>query len=216
MPFSLIATASGQSTDTNTVESSSADTTGSNLLIVLALAQPVTGVTVSDSKSNTWIPLTAQQNGVATGSQFFYSLSPTTGTNHTFTVDAAGAFPAVIVQAWSGAAAFDDENGANQASGTSLQTGSVTPAENNELFVSGCGPGGGGTVTNAIDSSFIETDDLDENANAAGGALAYKIQTSAAAENPTWTATGGPGPAERSAVIAAFTSAARFFLLTRF
>ena len=214
MAWSLITTASGQSINNDDVTSSSVDTTGANFLIVLALAQPVTSVTVTDSKSNAWTPLTAQQNGVATGSKLFYSIHPTVGTGHTFTVTGTGTFPAVLVQAWRGVRSFDAENGANQASGTTLQTGSVTPAEDNELFVSGCGPGGGGTVTNAIDSGFTETGDLDEFASSAGGAMAYKIQTAGGAENPTWTASGGAGPSERSAVIAAFRPAK--FLLTRF
>ena len=215
MAWSLVTTASGQSTNNDDVTSSSVDTTGANLLVLLALAQPVTGVTVSDSKSNTWTPLTAQQNGSATGSKLYYCFAPTVGASHTFTVSATGTFPAVLVQAWSGGLAFDAENGANQASGTTLQTGSVTPAGDNELFVSGCGPGGGGAVVNDIDSGFTETGDLDENANSAGGAMAYKIQTTGGAENPTWTASGGAGPAERSAVIAAFTMAPRRFLLVR-
>lgn len=214
MAWALITTASGQSTDNDTVVTAGVDTTGANLLVLLALAQPVTGVTVSDSKSNAWTALTAQQNGVATGTRLYYSVNPTVGTGHTFTVSATGTFPAVAVQAWRGAKAFDAENGANQASGTTLQTGSVTPAGDNELFVSGCGPSGGGVVTNAIDSGFTETADLDENATAAGGAMAYKVQTAAGAENPTWTASGGPGPAERAAVIAAFTP--KLFFLTRF
>lgn len=212
MGWSLVATDSAQSTDDNSVTTPGVDTTGANLMVLLALAQPVTGVVVSDSKGNTWTPLTAQQNGVATGTRFYYCLNPIVGSGHTFTVSATGTFPAVIVQAWNGAHAFDAENGANQAAGTTLQPGSVTPAEDNELFVTGCGPGGGGVVTNAVDSGFTETADLDENANAAGGAMAYKVQTSAGAENPTWTASGGAGPAERAAVIATFTAlSATFF-----
>ena len=116
----------------------------------------------------------------------------------TFTATATGGHPTIFVQAWGGAdltAPFDQQNGNTAASGTTYQPGSVTPGSANELIVSLLFGAGSGTTT--IDSSFTISDQLASTANAMAGGMAYLIQTSAAAVNPTWTrgGIGNVGPA---------------------
>ena len=109
--------------------------------------------------------------------------------------------PSLAVKAFSGVQAtpFDQENGATLTSaGTSHQPGSVTPSEANELVVTGIGFASEATESNVtIDSSFLPGTmviDVDwsqvTDGDHFGSALAYKIQSSASAENPTWTWTG--------------------------
>jgi hypothetical protein len=71
-----------------------------------------------------------------------------------------------------------------------LQTGSVTPSENNEVLIAGTGIEGTGR-TATINSSFTITDGIaGDGATRMGGYAAYLIQTTATAVNPTWTYSG--------------------------
>jgi hypothetical protein len=69
-----------------------------------------------------------------------------------------------------------------------MQSGSITPVSNGELVIAaaciGCDPGGSANVT--VDSGFTITD-LDTNSGNTAVSLAYLIQSSASALNPTWT-----------------------------
>src|SRR5262249_33242092 len=102
-----------------------------------------------------------------------------------------GGFPSIFVQAFKNATAnpFDAENGNTANPSTTNQVGSVTPASSGELIVTHLGWGTTGQ-TASIDSGFTITDQIDlVSGQHYGGALAYKIKTDAAAENPTWTVT---------------------------
>lgn len=165
--------------------SSSIDTTGATLLVIHVADADAVATTVSDSKGNTWTPLAARQNSVE--SQLYYCASPTVGSGHTFTTSASSAFPAGQVLAFSGvdASPFDVQNG-NTTTDSTIQTGSVTPAEDGSLIVAGVGHVRG--VSPTIGSGFAVTD-----SNALyggtyyGAGAAYLVQTTAAAINPTWT-----------------------------
>lgn len=195
--------------------SGSIDTTGASLLVMgLAGFQPVNAYTISDSKSNTWTPLTLKATGAANEArtQLFYVANPTVGTGHTFTWAYAGygnATAAVI--AFSGAATaspFDLENGfAINSEVSTIQPGSITPSENNEVVVvMGGFPNDMTSGTGAIDGGFtIAHQQNFGGSNVVGGLMAYLIQTTAAAANPTITAPTGTDP--MSAVIASFKSA---------
>lgn len=186
--FTLKANASAHATSAPTT--SAIDTSGANLLVVVAIkfAPGVTGASITDSKSNTWTSLTAQTQASDAYCQIFYCASPTVGTGHTFTWLGANTFAGVAVQAWSGAnvTPFDVENGAG-ATATSLATGSVTPGQNNSLIIAGlCASTGSNTY--AIDSGFTVTDSIDYvGGSGLGIAMAYFKQGSAAAINPTWS-----------------------------
>ena len=169
--------------------SSAIDTSGANL-ITLIVGGTGTPSSVTDNKGNTYT-LRATGSGASQASRIYSATNPTVGSGHTFTVSApTNTFVSLIVLAFSGAdtsSPFDQNNGVSTDGVTSIQPGSVTPSVNDELLV--CSLGLGGDVTNlAIGSSFT----LQENLPLGSGvnyaaAGAYKIQTSAGAENPQWT-----------------------------
>lgn len=170
-------------------------TTGATLLIV-GESCSTTCLAPTDSLSNKWVALTQQTIG-AVRESIWYSTNPVVGSAQTFT----GSSPTfgICVTAFSGVltslSALDVQNGATTASTTSLQPGSITPSQNNELVVSYLG---GGVSTNSplINSGMTITNSMNFVASASYmQAMAYIVQTTASAINPiwTWTVSGSPG-----------------------
>jgi hypothetical protein len=181
MPISLVgSTNAGSSDGGNSVTSSALDTTGANLLVV-AVVTFGAGTTPTDSKGNTWTGLTVESG--SSNVRLWYCLSPTVGTGHTFSHNSTGTYPAIQVFAFSGVDSFESQSGF----ASSYQPGSLTPAEDGALLVSTVASGAASSGL-AVDSSFIG---LEFTPNSAGqhvpGGTAYKIQTTAGAENPTWS-----------------------------
>lgn len=212
MAIALVSNVAAQSSTTNTITTGAIDTSGATLLV--ALVNHYTGggggAILSDSKGNTWVGLTAQSvPTVSTSVRLYYAANPTVGTGHTFTATGTFSFPFVAAQAFSGAltvSPFDQQNGNTSSGATNLTTGSVTPSENDELLIAGLGfQDAIGTATPTIDLSFTRTNSLDRIVEGLGGAIAYLVQTTAAAANPTWSwVTSRPA----CTVIATFKAAA--------
>jgi hypothetical protein len=145
------------------------------------------------SPCNTYTGLTAQSNTADGRSRIWYNENPTVGAGHVFTVTCTtSCYPVISVLVCTGtrtSSSFDQENGSN-ASGatvTTIQPGSVTPSENNEVVIAGLSYTG--TTVATVDSGFNQLDataPLDAG-NAFGGGIAFKVQTTAAGVNPTWT-----------------------------
>ncbi len=165
-------------------------TTGAKLIVLATTYYnpSAANVVVSDNKSNTWTALTAQasSNSVA---RLYYCINPTVGTGHTFTISGSAIYGTIMAQAYScdTTPVYQAITGANLGSVTSGQGGSITPTEDNCLIV---------TALNAwratggfsINSGFTITDSAPEiGSSSFGMAFAYKIQTTAGAENPTWS-----------------------------
>ncbi len=199
MSYALVTSDSAQSGDANSVTTGGKNTTGSSLLVIMVAGLTGKTPTISDSKGNSWSPLTGQDTISAGGNgkgQLYYSIPISVGASHTFTASQTGSFPSIFVLAFSGGATsgvFDVQTGAvGNAVGT-LAGGTITPGSNNEVVISG-----NQTSLNAptVDSGFT----LQESAStlgglAFGGGIAYKIQTTATAVNPTWTLSGSGGNA---------------------
>jgi len=199
MAYALIDHTAAGSTDGNGVTTGAINTTGADLLVaVISDYSAGGGVSFSDSKGNTWALLTQYNDGVAARVQIAYVKSPSVGSGHTFTATNAFTFPSVCVAAFSGSdlsAPFDQQNGASNSSTTSQQPGSVTPSANNELLIAGVSFNGAFSGL-SVNSSFTSLDSAAYAGGAClGSALGYKIQTSAGAENPTWSWTGTAGAA---------------------
>ncbi len=213
MAFALVANvAAGSSDGGNNVTTGGVDTTGATLLIVGVASYDGSGtpvaITVSDSKGNTWTPLTRTTflSGAVIVCQFFYCAVPTVGAGHTFSVSSTGAFPTLAAAAFTGntGTPFDQENGGRASGVTSLQPGSVTPTEDDELLVTIVGSNT--TNTLSLDGGFTETDEVAySGGNHFGASMAYLIQASLAAANPTWSWSNSTGAA---AAIATFKAAA--------
>ncbi len=212
MAYALLAhTVSG--TNSGGTTSSGIDTSGADLLVVAtAFYVASTPPTLSDSQgggSNTYTPLTLWN---ATGSsicsiRIFYCQAPThVGTGHTFTLTEPNSYASLAVLALSGSktSPFDQENGLPNGS---VQTGSVTPSEDNEILIAMVGDGTAGSASTGVNSSFTFLDRLANSTGAYFGiATAYQIQTTATARNPTFS--GQSATAACSAAIATFKQAA--------
>lgn len=183
-----VGTSTGNTTD-------AIDTTGANLLII-AISYDSTGTpTVSDSKGNSYTLIRTEEEGAYHKLSMYYSLNGTVGASHTFTVSGANTFSSIAAQAYSQIVSLDQQNGAT-ADGASLQTGSVTPTENNELLVTAVGGGYAGLVPASINSSFTKDDEQEfVTATSYGLAIAHLFQTTASAINPTWTPNSSVGMA---------------------
>jgi len=213
MAISLVATASGTSVFGNAVSTTAIDTTGATLLVISVswYSGTTTALTISDSRGNTYTPLTLRNAGNA-AHRFYYCANPTSvGSSHGATASATGIYAVVTLSAYAGTAptaSFDVENGATATSGTSLATGSVTPAANGALIVSGWA-GMNNTSNPTVGSGLTKTTSQNPSAGTCiAGAMAYLIQTTAAAINPTWSWTGTDHVAESVAVFKATAAAA--------
>lgn len=183
------------------------DTTGADFFIVAVSSYTVgTGgsETVTDSVGNTYTALTAKSNASYETIRLFYSYgSP--HASHTFTYSDTSCYAHVAVIAFSGSHAtpFDQQNGVDSTGAvTTLSPGSVTPSENDELVICALGMYSNWNVSLSIDSGFT----IEKSATAIlSVAIAYKIQTTAGAENPAWSWTTARSS---STVIATFKKAA--------
>lgn len=189
MAFSLLGNNKASASSTSTATTSGADTSGANLLIAVVAMYSVTtaSATLSDSKSNTWTHV-GNYNSSFANIGIFYAKNPTVGTSHTASCNPNGTgYPTIFFSWWSGAnttAPKDQHNGAASASGTTLQTGSITPTEDNELIITGIGDNDTGDKT--ISAGYTRQD-VQTNNSFSTGAWAYATQTTATATNPTWT-----------------------------
>src|SRR6516164_6555384 len=99
------------------------DTTGATLLVISVGYYAAATKTVSDSYSNTWTPLTAQENSGDDGNRLWYALNPVVGTGHTFTITGSGVYLSACIAAFRGVAnvtPFDVQNGAINAASTTI------------------------------------------------------------------------------------------------
>lgn len=187
--IALVSNVSVGSPGGNSVTTGSITTTGATLLVaVLTDYDAFSAGAISDSKGNTWTTLTTSNN--VSRCRIAYVANPTVGTGHTFTSTQSGEFqPALCVAAFSGVVTtspFDQQNGTTFSGATTSSPGSVTPSAANELLIAGIGFDSSNTVS--IGSGFTITNQVNSVPDAhIGAALAYKIQTSATAENPAWS-----------------------------
>jgi hypothetical protein len=201
---------------TNTVTTPAITTTGSNFSVAMVTGRG--SLTMADSNSNTWTPLTLQSDDAY--GRLYYVLSPTVGGGHTFTATDTGDRVSVAVACFSGVAtssAFDAENGKlDNSGGTTSQPGSITPSVNGELVIAACG----GYYINqqvafplTVDSGVTSQEVvLTISGVQFGISLGYLIQNVAAAINPTWAvnagASGVDGFSDVANVIASFKPSA--------
>jgi hypothetical protein len=204
MGFALLANSIGAGT------TGAIDTTGATFIVAtVAAASGVTPV-VSDNKSNTpWVHCNVALASSGSPNSWTFYINPTSvGSGHTFS--ATGSESTIAVQAYSGGAAYpdvlDDETKNSAFLVSSLNYPSaLTPSQVNCLLVAAVTFEDGSTPT--IDSSFNRSDFL----NRVGGVnkslgMAYQIQTTATARNPTWS--WAVSNANAAAVLAVFRAVA--------
>jgi hypothetical protein len=194
--MSLIAHTSAGSAGGNTITTSAIDTTGATLIVVCVSETSGVINTPTDSKSNTYTPLTNRDTGASVAVRLFYCENPTAGSGHTFSYTHNSAFPAIAVQAHGGtltASSLNTETGATGAAVTSIQPGSISPAAASDLFVTGLSFGASRVVS--IDSSFTISDQVDYLSAGGNFGIGMAYKSSGTAENPTWSWTPALSPA---------------------
>lgn len=173
--------------------SSAVNTTGGDFLAVsVGFDGAGTGLTLTDSKSNTWNLVAEYTANGRHGVRIYYAIAPTVGSGHTFSFGSANSFCSIAYAAWSGGHATapeDNHNGGGASGVTSQSSGSITPSENDCLVVSALmhgdpstiGIGGGSlAILNTTDAqSFVRV----------GVSLACEVQTTATARTATWSST---------------------------
>jgi hypothetical protein len=172
---------------------SAVDTTGARLIVIHTFFHPEVPV---DSYGNTYTPVA----GVSPGAKLWYCIDPTVGASHTFDTNTTDFSP--ICVEYFGATGTISLDTYNSGSGTgTAQPGSITPSVNNCVVIADIGSNATSGNTPSVDSGFTQTAALPFiGGTSYGGGIAYKIQTTAAAVNPTWTQTGDA----LNAVIASF------------
>ncbi|MEJ1934497.1 hypothetical protein WDZ92_30235, partial [Nostoc sp. NIES-2111] len=179
------------------------DTTGVDLIVVMAASQ--NNAPVTDSRGNTYTALTARNNA-----RLYYSKPTNVGPNTQFNIGATGtggAYPSGVVMLFSGAGATQPQSqgtGSTVTSAASISTGSFTPGEAGCVVVAGFAVDGLSvpTVTGVTQAGALGG----VSAQSLGSAAGYLIQSSAAAVNAT--ATPSSGTWSGNSVIAAFRAAA--------
>ncbi len=186
------------------------DITGATwIAVLLSWYTPISSLSYFDCSQsnntplNTWVPLTAQTSANGEQAQWLYCLGPSTVTDWQFKTAGVSTFCSTVVLWGTGnksIAAFDTENGAIGAAVSSLNTGTVTPAENNEMVLTGVtfDPSGVPTVSGYTDPGG--TDNL--TATHLGAHAGYVIQTTAGSTSATWVGSSNI----RAVVIATFKS----------
>jgi len=161
------------------------DTTGANLLVISCSGYTATP-TVSDSESNTWIPLDI--SGGSSNHQMHYCLNPTTSSTHTFSNDGLK-FVSMSVLAFSGVLDFESQaSTSSDIVGPTVQPGIMTPSTDGCLVIAGTQGDGGVYV--AVDSGFtLETVEAYVAGSSSGNATAYLVQSTASSVNPQFTNT---------------------------
>lgn len=176
------------SPDKNGFTTTPVDTTGVDLLVLCGNADNAT-YTISDSKGNSWSTSPSSSSQFSITTAIFYVIAPTVGTGHTFTLTGTNGNYAVGVLGWSGmdqSSPLDQSSAGSAGFASTLQPGSITPGQANEVLV--CTVVEGSTDTFSIDSSFTIADQIPQSNGAHHGmAVAYQIQTTATTRNPTWT-----------------------------
>ncbi len=190
MAFTLIAHASAAPV-LGVTTAGPIDTTGAKLIVITTgQLLVISDVAPTDNKGNIYTPRTPR--GIAYLVQSWECINPIVGVGHTFSITGGtiNIYPAITVQAWSatGAIIFDSENGNGTPGFATIQTGPVSPIQNNELIITAALTNQAGAVT-SINSGFTVTDIVPHGSpgpvNCAMG-MAYLLQGTAAVVNPTW------------------------------
>lgn len=199
MSFAIVNSGAAHAIASNASSATTAaiNTTGADLIVLIAGAFNSTLATPTDSVGITWTGLT-QRNQTAGNPygtnrvRMWYAYTGSTGwgtsSSHTFTLNNSGN-SVISVIAFSGAKTsgdpFDQQNtGFNNESAT-VQTGSITPSVNACLIVCGETAGAFSNSTQTVDSSITSTDTIANSPLAA--AQGWYEQPTAGAINPTWT-----------------------------
>jgi hypothetical protein len=193
MGYALISGTSKSTGGFGPLTTDAISTVGADLIVVHASHLTLAVTSVSDNQGgNTYTQLIGSSKQVGTvSSSYWYLQAPATSATHTFSVDEpTTAVLNIDVLAFSGSRSTPQqhENGAASGSAATLATGSITPGEDNCLVVAGLVHNDPSSPLASVDGGFTIGTKVDAvAATSFGSQLAYLIQTTATAANPTWT-----------------------------
>lgn len=212
--FTQIGHTSAGSGDTSTVTTGTLNVPTADLITVEIVEYQVQGTTVvlSDSQTNTYTQCgsTFEVSGGVKIRLFYTQGAGIASSSFTVTGTGNTVYPGFFVQAWTGSAASPCDttaiSGGTTASATTLQpNSSITPAQANSLIITAVVVGAVRDFT--INGGFTEQDELAFSSESYyGGSMAFLIQTTATAAQPTWDNNGAA--TEMATVIGTFKSAA--------
>lgn len=186
MAFAYLTGATGGGISTAT--SSAINTTGATLIVIGVSASGTTLADlniVSDSAGNSWV-LCGATAATSQGLTIWYCVSPATSASHTFSAT-LGTAPGIAVMAFSGTCPKPAKwvRAYSSSSVTTCQPGTLTPATDNSLIVNVAGLFAGTSITINGGYTAITRDFVGGVSLAVG--MAYLIQATATASNPTWS-----------------------------
>ena len=186
--------AAGQSSPTTVA----ADCTGANLIVINTASYAGGLPAPTDSSSNSYTASTCSSVGTGPGQGCVYwKYAPTVTNSMTFSVAQASVFASIEFIGFSGTAGSSidqDSNTTLVTSSTTCQPASITPSTTNQVVVASLAANELTGGVNSINSGFTISDqDAGVAGTNYGGALAYIIETSIVAKQPTWTNTATAG-----------------------
>jgi hypothetical protein len=197
-PFiTFVNSGSAGSGNTNTAEACGTSCAGINMAganaeFVCVTYYNGTFTSLADSQSNTWNAAVSAVgvSGSDSTTTLYYALSASVSSSQTFTVTTSGGYPSIVAMGFSNVAtssALDQTNNSNYASQTSSPPGSVTPSTSGQLVIPCMGLSG--TPNNSFSSvggGFTLVSVPYIGGSYFGTGMAYLIQTTATASNPTF------------------------------
>lgn len=180
----------GEPGNVNGFTTASINTAAANLIVV-TVAYYGSEPTLSDSKTNSYNGLTARTTGSSQYIRQYWVQGASVGdSSHTFTLTGSNTYPSIVVLAFSNisAAPADQENSAVNGGWTTFSVGSITPSQANTVAVAGLeyyteagtiGVGAEGYTLGPVVAPVV--------AERMGCAVAYKILSSASAQNMSFT-----------------------------
>lgn len=179
--WQLVASAYGSSTGTTTV---TLNTSGANLIVVMASHYSYYAQTITDSQNNVWTLGIGSPINLYAATFLYYAIHPVTSTNHQITF--TGFWPAVVVMAFKTPAAisFDQATqNTNPANGLIVQLPPINPVASSLVLTAA---GTYQASVSGVDSEFIIPQ---PNAmTQLGGAYRIIDNSPPASLAPTWTA----------------------------
>ncbi len=183
----------GSGATANSPFTAALDMTGATLIVV-NISSFGAGTITDSVGTNTYTQGTC--NVDVKNACLYYVYAPSVSSTMIFNYSGSSVFAAIEVIGFSGTVGSSMDQSSNQGTATAATTctvnSSITPSTNNQVVVSGFGSGNleANGQTYSVNSGMTISDQNPTVASSNfGGAMAYKIQTTATAIQPVWTDT---------------------------
>jgi hypothetical protein len=187
----------------NAVTTLTTDSSGCSIIICcVATFSGLPSSTLLDNKGNNYTLAVAKNTVSSYYTAIYYCVNPSVGSGHAWSISQSGKYPSICVIGFSGGSPTPTLDATSSFAGagnvSSIQPGSITPSQNNEIIIVSRNGEDNGTIS--VNGSFAM---FGQNSNTGGSERcggAYLIQTTAVASNPTltWAVNGNAVVAQSS------------------